>query len=101
MVLPDNYNLSTSRQLAYHHCNSCSAHLLLVVQKMDYYAIHYIEWISIRKTNCTIHWVMFCLDGYSVIPFEQLAPAVNNNGTISHMEREVCVLQVVTSCKYR
>ena len=32
--------------LAYHHCNSCTAQQLLVVQKMDY-AIHQIEWISI------------------------------------------------------
>ena len=34
---------------------------------------------------------------YCYSPFEQLVPAVNSNGT-SHMEREVCVLQVVTPC---
>ena len=33
--------------LAYHHCNSCTAQQLQVVQKMDYYTIHQIEWISI------------------------------------------------------
>ena len=37
LVHPNNYYLSTcTRKLAYHHCNSCNAQLLLVVQKMDY-----------------------------------------------------------------
>ena len=50
------YYLSTCTcQLTYHHFNSCTAQQLLVVQKMDYKAIHQIEWIFIRKTNCTIH----------------------------------------------
>ena len=47
LVRPNNYYLSTcTRKLAYHHCNSCTAQLLLVVQKMDY-VIHWTEWISI------------------------------------------------------
>jgi len=94
LVIP---NLSTCthavHQLANHYCNSSTAQQLLVVPNMDY-AIHLIEWISIGKTNCTIHWIMFCLDGYSVI--QQLAPAVNNNET-SHLKVNCwCVFQVVT-----
>ena len=62
------YYLSTCTfHLTYHHFNSCTAQQLLVVQKMDYSAIHQIEWIFIRITNCTIHWIMFCLYGYSII----------------------------------
>ena len=48
-------------QLANHYCNSSTGQQLLVVPNMDY-PIPLIEWISIRKTNCTIHWIMFCLD---------------------------------------
>ena len=43
LVRPNKYYLSTcTRKLAYHHCNSCTAQLLVVVQKMDY-VIYWIE----------------------------------------------------------
>ena len=87
LVHPNNYYLSTwTRKLAYHHCNSCTAQLLLVVQKMDY-VIHWIEF------SCNLHYPLDnILSGWiwHYPPLEQLVPAVNNNGT-SHMEREVCV----------
>ena len=49
---PNNYYLSTCTRLPTTivtqvlHNNSC-----MVVQKMDYYAIHQIEWISIYQEN--------------------------------------------------